>query len=594
MKIPAQHYVLNLIRDNGALAWRYGATSLGRAALEMCKILLIREFLAGALDLGGAPLAAGFAKLMGPQAAVVGVALLLLLTYVGASLLSWDNNVVRQRLVKVIDAGVMDRLVRHLLTLSVAFFERLRPGDFLQAVRQDVRQLRGIFVAYAVMFVEIAVAIGMATTAIWISPELAFWALLVLPLAVFPLFRIAQKTRARSFEVRRASHVVFDVILQILRGIRIIKVFQGEEQEARNTSAKAQRYLEAEVRSVRVREFSTVVLESLAGLSIALVVILGGFRIASGQLGWPEFFAFVLAVRALNGPIDRINNEFIQVQRFAAAAQRLTELFETQPDVRDAPETLPLQQPISQIELENVCFSYGEAPAVDHLSLQLRSGETLGIAGPSGSGKTTLLGLVARFYDPTEGSVRVNGVDLRKLRVDDLYRQLAIVTQEPFLFEATVRENIRCGRPAANNAEVERAAQLAELHEEILALPDGYDTLLGAGGRGVSGGQAQRINVARAVLKDAPVLLLDEATSNLDSIAEAKVQRAIDRLMEGRTTLIVAHRLSALRHADRILVMDQGRRVGLDGHEALLQSCPLYRQMWETQQVKAAPSEPQV
>src|SRR5262249_9176285 len=199
------------------------------------------------------------------------------------------------------------------------------------------------------------------------------------------------------------------------------------------------------------------------------------------------------------------------------------------------------------------------------------------------SGKTTLLGLVARFYDPTAGTVCFDGQDVRTLRLQDVYRQVAIVTQEPFLFATTVRENIRCGRPAASDAEVEAAARSAEIHDEILAMPLGYDTLLGPAGRILSGGQAQRVNIARAILKDAPILLLDEATSSLDSIAEAKVQLAIDRLMEGRTSCIVAHRLSALRHADRILVLDRGAVAALGPHEVLLRDCPLYRRMWETQ-----------
>ncbi|UCD25655.1 MAG: ABC transporter ATP-binding protein, partial [Gemmatimonadota bacterium] len=190
---------------------------------------------------------------------------------------------------------------------------------------------------------------------------------------------------------------------------------------------------------------------------------------------------------------------------------------------------------------------------------------------------------VARFYDPTEGAVRFDGRDLREFRLTDVYEKLAIVTQEPFLFRTSVRDNIRCGRPHATDDEVERAARAAEIHDEILALPDGYETVLGIGGRTISTGQAQRINVARAMLKNAPLLLLDEATSSLDSISEAKVQRALDRLVEGRTTFVVAHRLSALLGTSRILVLEQGRCVGFGPHDELLQSCSLYRKMWETQ-----------
>jgi ABC-type multidrug transport system fused ATPase/permease subunit len=218
----------------------------------------------------------------------------------------------------------------------------------------------------------------------------------------------------------------------------------------------------------------------------------------------------------------------------------------------------------------------------------VRSGETIGIAGPSGVGKTTLLNLAARFYDPTRGAVRFDGTDLRRFRLADVYEKLAIVTQEPFLFATTVRDNIRVGRPDATDAEVEAAAKAAEMHDDIIGFVDGSDTAVGIGARPLSTGQAQRVNIARALLKNAPILLLDEATSSLDSLSEAKVQSAIDRLMEGRTTFVVAHRLSTLRSADRILVLDDGRCVGLGPHEALIATCPLYARMWETQQMGGA------
>jgi ATP-binding cassette subfamily B protein len=205
--------------------------------------------------------------------------------------------------------------------------------------------------------------------------------------------------------------------------------------------------------------------------------------------------------------------------------------------------------------------------------------------GPSGAGKTTLLNLLIRLYDPTSGSVMFDGHDLRELRLADIYDRVAVVAQEPFLFSTTVRENVRCGRPTASDEEVEGAARAAYIHEEILALPSGYETRIGVGGQGLSRGQAQRINVARAFLKNAPILLLDEATSSLDSVAEANLQEAIDSLLEARTSFVVAHRLSTLRKADRLLVLDQGRLVGFGRHDELLRDCALYRRLWELQQL---------
>jgi subfamily B ATP-binding cassette protein MsbA len=217
------------------------------------------------------------------------------------------------------------------------------------------------------------------------------------------------------------------------------------------------------------------------------------------------------------------------------------------------------------------------------VSFALAEGEVLGVVGPSGAGKTTLLNLAARLFDPTGGAVMLNNEDARHYRLAELYRHIAIVPQEPFLFSTTVRENIRCGRPSATDAEVETAARAADIHDEIVALADGYDTVVGIGHRTLSAGQTQRVNIARAILKNAPLLILDEATSSLDSLAEARVQHAITRLMHGRTTLVAAHRLSTLRHATRILVLERGQPIGLGSHTELLRDCSLYRDMWQRQ-----------
>jgi subfamily B ATP-binding cassette protein MsbA len=584
MNIPAKRIVVGVLGSHRLLLLRLAATSFGRTALVMASVLLIREFLLAVLQrdegLGGRLAAA-----LGGEGALWLVGLLLVASYVAAGLLHYDNQVARQRLVKVVELTLLEHLIRHLLRLSVRFFDRTSHGDLLQAVRQDIADLRAIFMSGATVVMEGAVAAGLVAAAVWVSPDLAFWALFVLPLAALPLIVIARRTRARSFAERRSGYAVFNVILQILRGIRIIKAYQGEDEEARTTIARARRFFEEQIRIVQIRELSNVVTESLAGVSIAAVVIVGGLQVMHGTLDWPQLLAFLMAVRALHGPLDHVNVQLMEMQRHGAAADRVSALLAERPEIADAPAARPLQAPPRRITLDGVGFDYGDGAVLDGISLEAEAGETIGIAGPSGSGKTTLLGLVARFYDPVAGAVRFDGVDLRDLRLQDVCRQIAMVTQEPFLFETTVRENIRSGRPEASDAEVESAARSAEIHDEILALPLGYETVLGAGGRGLSGGQAQRINVARAILKNAPILLLDEATSSLDSIAEAKVQRAIDRLMAGRTTFIVAHRLSTLRGADRILVLERGRAVGLGSHEELLGSCALYRSLWETQQL---------
>jgi ABC-type multidrug transport system fused ATPase/permease subunit len=511
------------------------------------------------------------------------VAALLLLAHLGATLLTYDSRVSQQRIVKVVELGTMNRLIRHLLSLSVSFFDERTHGDLIQTVRQDVSHLRTAAIAAATILLESVQALFLIAVAIVLSPSLAVWAFVLVPLSVLPIYIIARRTLAGAFGVRRKGVVLFDVLLQLLRGMRIIKIYQGEEVEADRTVERARHYFDELIAMERVRAMARVVLESLAGLSLVLVIIVGGWKVLDGSLGWPALLAFLMAVRASQGPLNNVNTAYMEIQRHGASVAHISALLAERPTVIDLPDARPVHAHPARLAAHDLSFARQGVPVLQGVSFEVRAGETLGVVGPSGAGKSTLLNLLARFDDPTGGSVRLDGDDLREVSLRGLYGAIAIVTQDPFLFSATVRENIRVGRPGATDREVEAAASTADIHDDILQMPDGYLTLVGQGGRALSRGEAQRVNIARAVLKNAPILLLDEATSSLDSHAELRVQRAIDRLVAGRLVVTVAHRLSTLRNATRILVLSGGRAVGLGTHHELLSRCEAYRILWEAQ-----------
>ncbi len=573
-----------LFRQRKLLLARFVLTSFGRALTSMAVIYFIREFLASAVN---EP--TGFARiattLFGPTAVLWLAAGLMLITYVCGALFYYDNYIVVQRIIKVIELGFMERVIRHLLILSVPYSDHQSHGEIIQTVRTDVTQMRMVVQAVANIFLEAAVVIGLLAIATSMSPTLALWVILLLPAISVPVFVAAQRLRARSFTVRKTEYVLFDMILEILKGMRVIKTYQGENIQTEMSLKKGRAFFDELIHVARLQALGRVGMESLAGLSVVIVVLVGGFQVINKTLDWPSLLAFVMAIRVMHTPLNLMHQQYLQVHTYHASLGRIVEFLKTPSELPEHPDAQPLTSPPRVMAFDNVGFAYGRTVVLSEISISIDAGETIGIVGPSGAGKTTLLNLMMRLYDPTSGSVLFDGRDLRDLRLSDIYHQVAIVTQEPFLFSTSVRENIRCGRPTASDAEVEEAARAAFIHDEILRMPKGYDTSIGIGGRGLSRGQAQRINVARAFVKNAPILLLDEATSSLDSVAESHVQEAIEHLLQSRTSFVVAHRLSTLRNADRIMVLDHGRCVGFGPHEELLRDCPLYRRLWDSQQL---------
>ena len=576
--------ISSLMGQHKLLVLRFVVSSVGRAATSMAVIFFIREFLAAAVheDTAFVNLVSSW---VGPSAVLWTMAGLLLSTYSLGAVFLYDNQIVVQHLIKVIELGVMERLIKHLLRLSVPYSDMKRSGEVIQTLRTDVTQLRMVVHAAANMALEALIVIGLLGMAASISLSLATWVIVVLPVISLPVFLVSSRLRRKSYDVRRTGYLLFDMVLEILQGMRVIKTFRGEEMQTRMSIRKGEDYFNEVIQMIRLQAMGRVGMESLAGLSVVIVVLVGGLQVTRGQISWPSLLAFIMAIRVMHTPLHLIHKQYVEIQTWHASVWRIMDFLKVKPQIQESDNAKSLASPPETIACEELGFGYGATHVLESISFQVEAGETIGIVGPSGAGKSTLLNLLVRLYDPTSGRILFNGQDLRDFRLDDIYDKVSIVAQEPFLFSATARENIRCGRPSATNAEVEEAARAACIHDEVMSMSLGYETAIGIGGRELSRGQAQRVNVARAFLKNAPILLLDEATSSLDSVAESEVQVALDRLLESRTSFVVAHRLTTLRNADRLLVLEQGQLIGIGTHAELLRDCDLYRRLWNSQQL---------
>jgi ATP-binding cassette, subfamily B, bacterial MsbA len=482
-------------------------------------------------------------------------------------------------------ADVRQALFERLVSLSPAFHTRHHSGDLLSRFSADVAMVQtAVSDAVSCYARDGITVVVMLVNCFLLDWKLSLIAFCAVPVTIFPVMRTARRIRSASGESMATLGQVNEIALEALAGIRVVQAFGMEPWEAKRFRTTSRKLLRFERRIAAVRSLSSPLMEVLAAVGLAAALVWVGGRIMSGELEAGKFFSFVAAVLLLYQPVKQLGRVGQTAIFGAASGERIFEILDAPSPVPDTGrKTLgPLQ---GEIRFENVEFTYGYYPVLEGLDFTVHRGEVVALVGTSGCGKSTAASLLPRFWDVSTGRITIDGVDVREVTLASLRAQMAIVTQETVLFNDTVRANIAYGRPDVSPAEIERAARMAQAHEFILALPQGYDTRVGERGVFLSGGQRQRIAIARAFLKDAPILVLDEATSALDAGSERAVQRALESLMSlesggHRTTLVIAHRLSTIRHADRIVVMCGGRAFETGRHADLLALGGEYARLW--------------
>ncbi len=485
-----------------------------------------------------------------------------------------------------------NRLYDKIQDLPLSFFQEEKTGVLMSRITNDVNIIKAmVSTAVTSALRDVFTIIGLTGVIFYRDWKMALFALVVLPVAFFPIVELGRRVRRVSTGCQEAMADLSSFLHETFFGNKIVKAFGMEDHEKRRFHDMTQRLFRLEMKAVVARSLSSPVMEFLGGLGIAFIIWYGGSRVINGTSTAGTFFSFMAAVLMLYDPVKKLTHVNNALQQGLAAADRVFDILERDAEVREAENPVIIERKPHRVTFENVTLRYDDKVALRHIDLDVQPGEIVALVGMSGGGKTSLVNLIPRFFDVSEGAIRIDGIDVRETSIASLRDQIAIVTQDTILFNHTVAANIAYGKPDASRADVESAARAAYAHEFISRLPLGYDTNIGELGGRLSGGERQRLCIARALLKDAPVLILDEATSALDTASEMLVQKALENLMRGRTTFVIAHRLSTISHAHRILVIVGGEIVESGTHEALLAQKGEYHKLHKMQFNKTNPEE---
>jgi len=492
-------------------------------------------------------------------------------------------RIVELKLVK----DIRDRLYKHIQTLSLGYFHKKQTGSITSIVMNDVEQLQvALAVVFQRLFVEPINILTFVTLLFIISWKLALIAIVIIPLAGITIIGIGKSIRRKSRRTQEKIAEIMQILTETLTSIRIVKAFVNEKEEVKKFTGESQNYFKLLLKRARLDLISAPVTESF-GVIIGVVLLwYGGLEVLSNQgVSAEDFIRFIVILFAILGPIKQMSNVNLKIQVGAASAERIFELLDTPPEIVEDLNPVDLKVFKNSIEFDKVHFEYndGDSLVLDQVTFSIKKGEVVAMVGPSGSGKSTIADLIPRFYDVTTGSIRIDGHDLRKATLASIRGNMGIVTQEVILFNDTIKNNIAYAQPNVSDDAIKQAAEAANALDFIEKSPEGFNTLIGERGVNLSGGQKQRLAIARALLKNPPILILDEATSALDTESEKKVQNAIENLMKDRTALVIAHRLSTVQNADKIIVINEGHVVEIGTHNQLYENDGLYRRLYDIQ-----------